>query len=417
MIDKDQAIFLDYIKQLLYETEEAKLCREELSEDVKALANGIEYLGEVIKDEKNVLSKIAQGEVEEEFSIPQHSLAAPVKSIQSNLKYLSWVAQRVASGDYQQRVSCLGSFSDSFNEMIDQLSRYRHKMENISSTDVLTKVANRRAFNQMIENLWDDNIPCSIAFIDIDGLKYVNDHYGHSKGDYYIQEVCQILKAGLKENEFIFRLGGDEFLILSKRDQANTLKERLSNLRIQFSEEMKNKVPFPCDFSFGCVDIIKTKNKTIDEYLTLADQRMYHLKKHHYTNERQNPNPIDKNGLDSRIFDAFTQNPINQYAYVCNMETNVSRWTVQTVKDFDLPNEYIYDAAKVWKNRIHPEDYRAYKEDLQAVFSGNKEYHDVTCRLRYKDGKYVKFQCRGYILKGRVGEPHLFTGILTKIDK
>ena len=104
----------------------------------------------MIKDEKIVLSKMAQGEVDEEFSISHNYLAAPVKSIQSNLKHLSWVAQRVAAGDYKQHVSSLGSFSDSFNEMIDQLSHYREKMEHISNTDVLTGTANRRAFNQMI---------------------------------------------------------------------------------------------------------------------------------------------------------------------------------------------------------------------------------------------------------------------------
>ena len=55
MIDKDQELFLDYIKQLLYNTDEATLCRDELSDDVTQLADGIEYLGEEIKDEKNVL--------------------------------------------------------------------------------------------------------------------------------------------------------------------------------------------------------------------------------------------------------------------------------------------------------------------------------------------------------------------------
>ena len=98
------------------------------------------------------------------------SIYSPVKSIQSNLKHLSWVAQRVAAGDYKQHVSSLGRFSDSFNEMIDQLSHYREKMEHISNTDVLTGIANRRAFNQMIKKLWDKDIPCVVVFIDIDGL-------------------------------------------------------------------------------------------------------------------------------------------------------------------------------------------------------------------------------------------------------
>ena len=62
-------------------------------------------------------------------------------------------------------------------------------MEHISNTDVLTGIANRRAFNQMIKKLWDKDIPCAIVYIDIDGLKYVNDNYGHSEGNHYIKEV------------------------------------------------------------------------------------------------------------------------------------------------------------------------------------------------------------------------------------
>ena len=170
------------------------------------------------------------------------SIYSSVKSIQSNLKHLSWVAQRVAAGDYKQHVSSLGRFSDSFNEMIDQLSHYREKMEHISNTDVLTGTANRRAFNQMIKKLWDKDIPCAIVFIDIDGLKYVNDNYGHSGGNRYIKEVCQILKMNLKEDEFIFRIGGDELLILSKKEDAHICEERLLEIRLQFREEMKKKI-------------------------------------------------------------------------------------------------------------------------------------------------------------------------------
>lgn len=419
MTDKDQELFLDYIKQLLYDTNEAKLRRDELSDDAIDLADGIEYLGELIKDEKNVLSKMAQGEVDEKFSMSHNYLAAPVKSIQSNLKHLSWVAQRVAAGDFKQRVSSLGSFSDSFNEMINQLSHHRDELEHISNTDVLTGIANRRTFNQMIEKLWDDAIPCTIVFIDIDGLKYVNDNYGHSEGDHYIKEVCQTLKTSLKENEFIFRLGGDELLILSKVDQAQVCEERLLKQHIQFNEEMKKKVPYPCDFSFGCVDVVKNEGKTISEYLSLADKKMYHYKMKRYLNQSRlgYSNRIDKSGLDTRIFDAISQTSINRYAFVCNMETNVSRWTVQAVNDFDLPYEYMYDAGKIWENRIHPDDCKDYEEDIEAVFSGKKECHDLTYRTRLKNGKYVKCRCEGYVLRGRTAqEPNLFAGILTIVD-
>lgn len=76
------------------------------------------------------------------------------------------------------------------------------------------------------------------------------------------------------------------------------------------------------------MDIDKKENKTINEYLSLADKKMYHFKMQHYIDQRRPKysNHIDKSGLDSRIFDAFSQTSINRYAYICNMETNVSRW-------------------------------------------------------------------------------------------
>lgn len=416
MESKDQELFLDYIRQLLYDTDEAMLHREELSNDVTRLADGLEYLGEVIKDEKAVLSSMAQGKVDVEFSMPHNFLAAPVKSIQSNLKHLSWVAQRVAAGDYKQRVSSLGSFSDSFNEMINQLSQHRDKMEYISNTDVLTDTGNRRAFNIMIEKLWNNDIVCAIAFIDIDGLKYCNDNYGHSQGDYYIKSVSETLKENLKDDEYLFRLGGDEFLILSKIENAHQLEERLLQVHLNFRDTKGKEVSYPCDFSFGCIDIIKEKDKTISEYLSLADKKMYHFKMKHYIEQKKlkYSNHIDKNGLDDRMFDIFTKTKVNRYAYIHNMETNVSRWSIQTVKDFGLPYEYIYDAGKIWGERIHPDDRKAYEEDIDAVFSGRKECHDITYRVRLKNGKYVYCRCEGYVLRGRTAqEPNLFAGVLS----
>ena len=276
MKNKDQAILFEYIRELLYDTNHAKLDRSELSEDCSKLAEGLEYFGEVIKDEKRVLDQMALGNMDEEFKISHNYLNAPVKTIQSNLKHLSWVAKRVAAGDYQQHVSSLGSFSNSFNEMIKQLSEYRDKMEMISNTDALTGVKNRRAFNAESEKLWQEHKIRFMVFIDLDGLKYCNDTYGHLYGDQYIKAVCEILLTHLKETEQLYRMGGDEFLILSQEDDLISCKQRLSQIRKEFIQQMEDRVPFSCDFSYGCVDLHDCQS--MSECLSLADQRMYEYK-------------------------------------------------------------------------------------------------------------------------------------------
>lgn len=276
MKNNDQDILFEYIRDLLYDTNRAKLDRLNLSGECDKLADGLEYLGEVIKDEKRVLDQMALGNMDEEFQISHNYLAAPVKTVQSNLKHLSWVAKRVAAGDYQQHVSSLGSFSTSFNEMIKQLSEYRDNMERISNTDALTGIKNRRAFNYESEILWQQKLIKTIVFIDLDGLKYCNDTYGHLYGDQYIKSVCEILQINLKDKEELYRMGGDEFLILSQEDVEASCQNRLKRIRKQFQEQMRDSVLYPCDFSFGCVD--PSLCHSMSECLSLADQKMYEYK-------------------------------------------------------------------------------------------------------------------------------------------
>lgn len=128
------------------------------------------------------------------------------------------------------------------------------EIQEIINADLLTGVGNRRNFNLMIEELWEQGQPFSIAYIDIDKLKLCNDTYSHAEGDRYICSVCACLKQVCQEGESLFRIGGDEFLLLSKIDDAAALSSRLVKARRTYVEERKTQTEYPCNFSFGCVD-------------------------------------------------------------------------------------------------------------------------------------------------------------------
>lgn len=121
---------------------------------------------------------------------------------------------------------------------------------------------------------------------------------------------------------------------------------------------------------------------------------------------------IDKSYLDTRTFTAFAETSRHQYVYICNMSTNVSRWSRNAVDYFGLSDEYIYDAGEEWSSHIHPEDKEAYIADITAVFSGQKSRHEMEYRALNKDGEYVVCTCRGIVLKGSNGEPDLFAGTI-----
>ena len=94
-------------------------------------------------------------------------------------------------------------------------------------------------------------------------MKYVNDDYGHSEGNHYIKEVYQILKMNLKEDELIFRIGGDELLILLKKEDAYTCEERLLEIRLQFRKEMKRRYRIHVILVLVVWILIKKKTKQL----------------------------------------------------------------------------------------------------------------------------------------------------------
>ncbi len=120
----------------------------------------------------------------------------------------------------------------------------------------------------------------------------------------------------------------------------------------------------------------------------------------------------DMIGLGGRAFEAFAESSDERYLFMCNMDTNVSRWSKSIVEEFGLPGEYMYDAGNIWLECIHPDDRELYLQDLNAVFSGEKQNHDVTYRAKNKQGNYIVCTCKGYLLKGDGLGPDIFAGTI-----
>lgn len=121
---------------------------------------------------------------------------------------------------------------------------------------------------------------------------------------------------------------------------------------------------------------------------------------------------LDTTGLDNRIFTAFSETSARRYIYVCNLATNVSRWSKNAVDYFGFEGEYIYNFQEFWDKRIHPDDFAAYQKDISAFLEGKIQSHYAEYRVLNKEGNYVFVTCRGIILKGENGESDLFAGTL-----
>lgn len=120
--------------------------------------------------------------------------------------------------------------------------------------------------------------------------------------------------------------------------------------------------------------------------------------------------------FNNDLFEAFATASDNVYIYVCDMRTNVSRWSMAAVEYFDLEGEYIEDAGAVWEEHIHPEDRAVYEEDINGVFAGIKERHECQYRAMNRYGEYVWLECKGSIIKDKDGKPIIFAGLMTRLD-
>lgn len=120
--------------------------------------------------------------------------------------------------------------------------------------------------------------------------------------------------------------------------------------------------------------------------------------------------------FNNELFEAFGAASDHVYIYVCDMKTNVSRWSLAAVDYFGLEGEYLEDAASVWGKHVHPDDLKAYTDDINGVFSGEKKYHNCQYRARNAKGKYVWVECKGSVIWDTYGNPIIFAGLMTRID-
>ena len=115
-----------------------------------------------------------------------------------------------------------------------ELSDLNNKLREISLTDGLTQIENRRSLEDRLHDMWQHSVrlhePIALVMCDIDKFKSVNDHYGHQAGDSVLKEFAQLLKSEAREIDRVGRYGGEEFLLIlpgTVLDAAVTFAERL----------------------------------------------------------------------------------------------------------------------------------------------------------------------------------------------
>lgn len=142
-----------------------------------------------------------------------------------------------------------------------------------SNHDYLTNLPNRRYFEEMLKKMSSKEFyPLAIIMLDLDGLKLINDAFGHDQGNNALVKVAEILKAIVGEHDFVARIGGDEFIILSPNSNENFVDDIKIKLSQKVIESQFEDFKFSISFGYSFKN---SDSKSIDEVIKEAEDNMY----------------------------------------------------------------------------------------------------------------------------------------------
>ena len=202
------------------------------------------------------------------FSMHSVSVKILINSIASNYEYTRSLTK-----------------SKSLSKMNLTLQQSNSNLDIQSKTDELTNILNRRGFMELgqktLELAADAGKHGVIYFADLDGLKKINDTYGHDMGDEAIKAAAEVLSHSLRSNDIVGRLSGDEFAAIAigmKLTHEAKFREKVTSLSKMISSD--RNFPFTLSMSIGAVEFTLDENGAqLTDLLSQADDKLYIEKK------------------------------------------------------------------------------------------------------------------------------------------
>ena len=179
-------------------------------------------------------------------------------------------------------------------EDITQKKEKEKEIRHLSYRDHLTDVFNRTFFESELKRLnIKKELPLSLIMIDLNGLKLINDAYGHAKGDQFLIKTAEILKNIFNKEDIIARWGGDEFIILSSNTKQKNVEALVDKVKKQdVLVEVKNNEEMPLSLAVG-FSIKRKEDKKLSTLFKEAEDMMYKDKL------------LEENSIKSHIIDTL----------------------------------------------------------------------------------------------------------------
>ncbi len=307
----------------------------------------------------------------------------------------------------------------------------RIHLEKKASSDLLTGLYNHVSGKELAcrRLASDDGKRYMLIIFDIDNFKFVNDSYGHQFGDRVLIHVVNSMSRMLNPDDIGIRVGGDEFVVLSRCETdpvetANRLFDEINgefesyNISISVGAALTDVCGRSYDELFRCADMALYKAKRRGKgkvcfYDPLESSRFEKPSGETAVPLERVAEPakeINRDGLDSEIFDAFSVTFSRHYIFLTNISTGVTRISKQMAEYFGFDSQYMDDFEERWERCVHPDDLAAYKNSIEALFYGKTNMHSLNYRVKNKVGSYTLCTCRGCIVNDENGNGKYFGG-------
>jgi diguanylate cyclase (GGDEF)-like protein/PAS domain S-box-containing protein len=232
---------------------------------------------------RDIIERFVQlGEVERLGTVSSEWMGAPLKVEGRMIGVMAVQSYTEGIHFNQENLNLLEFVSTQVAQVIER-KRMEQEIRNLSLTDDLTGLYNRRGFTLLAEQevklARREKRDMLLMFGDVDGLKTINDSHGHAQGDLALQEVSTALKETFREADILARIGGDEFVVLAvdaSMERADILTNRIQ-VALKRRKQQADR-PYQLSLSLGIANYDPEAPCTLSELIVQADGRMYQQK-------------------------------------------------------------------------------------------------------------------------------------------
>ena len=268
-------VLFEYVRDIIYNNNRANLDFGSLPPEFHDLGKGLNYLQHIIAETKAFANELAKGNLYCETPSRGNEIAAPLKTLHSSLIHLTWQSKQVAIGDYEQKVNFMGEFSDSFNNMINQLKQQR-KM-NFQENSALKKYVEMMLGSITNPLLVFDN-QCKLIFISNSWFNYCHYFHAHEVIGKRIEELFAPIATESIINEILhyYLTACTEKKVMVMENDLNLLDiDIYGHFKVQFTPmiDEQNSVAGMMVFMFDLTESEQAR-RDAEKARTMAEQSL-----------------------------------------------------------------------------------------------------------------------------------------------